>query len=496
MRRRLILGGPGTGKTTRLLQLIESFLEAGVHPANIAFVSFTRAAAREARERATTRFGYEESDLPWFRTIHSLCYHELGLRRGDIMQKRDWFAFAEWIGNPLTLRSGMDANDDSVCCTATKGDKMLFLVNYASAKGITIADAWSQVDTGMDIELFEVERFASGLLKYKETFRKIDYPDFLDKYLAGGDRLPVDVAIIDEAQDLSTKQWSVVRKAFSGVNEIVVGADDDQAIFSWSGADVKHVLGLKGYEIEVLPISYRLPAKIFEHAENLVSRIQERYEKEWAPRADGSLGKVSFDVDINDVPLGKLPGSWFLLCRNKFFMPLLEEFCQLRGLNYATASEDSAVREDEAEAIMAWNLLCAQKTVSLDHARVLLRFTGQRRHLKEDRQYTIEEIEPYPGSSRFGWEYVLKIPDDRKAFYGALETRGALFEEPNVYIGTIHSVKGAEADHVLVLPDATRTTMENSSEDDERRVAYVACTRARETLWVTAPNSLWSIPIQ
>lgn len=72
MHTHLILGGPGAGKTHRLMDILDSELSAGTRPDRIAFVSFTRRAVKEARERVLVRFKLSEHDTPYFRTLHSL----------------------------------------------------------------------------------------------------------------------------------------------------------------------------------------------------------------------------------------------------------------------------------------------------------------------------------------------------------------------------------------------------------------------------------------
>ena len=72
----VIYGPPGTGKTTTLLNMVEKAIDDGTPPTSIAFLAFTRKAAREAKERAARRFNLSlDKDLEYFRTLHSFCFH-------------------------------------------------------------------------------------------------------------------------------------------------------------------------------------------------------------------------------------------------------------------------------------------------------------------------------------------------------------------------------------------------------------------------------------
>ena len=55
----LVLGPPGTGKTTYLLNKVEQFFNAGIRPEKLGYVAFTKKAANEALSRAVEKFGYE-----------------------------------------------------------------------------------------------------------------------------------------------------------------------------------------------------------------------------------------------------------------------------------------------------------------------------------------------------------------------------------------------------------------------------------------------------
>ena len=70
----IILGPPGTGKTTTLLNLVDEFLKNGIRPKQIGYFSFTKKAATEAADRAADKFGLDkENDLPFLELyIHTL----------------------------------------------------------------------------------------------------------------------------------------------------------------------------------------------------------------------------------------------------------------------------------------------------------------------------------------------------------------------------------------------------------------------------------------
>ena len=86
----IILGPPGTGKTTSILNLIQIEMENGTPPDKIGYFAFTKKASDEGKERTMERFGLTGKDIPNFRTLHSLCYRMLGLSRDSVMDRTNY----------------------------------------------------------------------------------------------------------------------------------------------------------------------------------------------------------------------------------------------------------------------------------------------------------------------------------------------------------------------------------------------------------------------
>lgn len=492
----LILGGPGCGKTTRLLRIVEEELERGVPAAAIAFVAYTTAAATVAKERAAERFTLEpKRDLPWFRTIHSLAYQMLGVSRDEVMQRDDWKAFGRKIGEPIT-GFRYDLDDETGSGAVANGDRMMQIADLARVTGLSLKAAWEQIDPE-GIDWWALERFALGAEQYKTNIGKLDFTDMLTQYAVRAKedqrmRPPVRVAVVDEAQDLTSAQWAVVDAAFSGVERLYIAGDDDQAIYHWAGADVSRFLTLKARR-EVLPVSYRLPVTVFQHAQKVAQRITKRYPKDFTP--SDRKGTITWHQQPEHVSLLD-PGTWLLLARNGYMIHIWKTLAHTQGVPYLTR-HGSSVNPDHVAAMYGWEALRKMKPVTGTVAAKVWAVLGFPK-AKEPKWNagTAYTRAAFPMGTPWDqlWHVALVgIPDLTRTYYiSCLRNKEDLRAVPRVRLETIHGVKGDEADNVALLTDmSTRTARSYDADpDQEHRVFYVGMTRTRSTLHLIAPQSV------
>jgi DNA helicase-2/ATP-dependent DNA helicase PcrA len=254
------LGPPGTGKTTTLLNEVDKYLKQ-TDPNKIGYFSFTQKAAYEARDRAMSKFNFSEDDLPYFRTLHSLAFRRLGIKKDDVMQKRHY----EDLGRKMHLILDYHEYDNEHSGLFTTKSDLLRIVQIARLRGITPEQQYNLKEHTQDIKVKDLKQFVSDLAQYKKDYNLIDFTDMITEFVKM-DRSPrFDVVFIDEAQDLSQTQWGMAKSIWDKTQDTFIAGDDDQAIFRWAGADVDSFIAQKGKMVQ-LTQSYRIPQVVHDVA--------------------------------------------------------------------------------------------------------------------------------------------------------------------------------------------------------------------------------------
>lgn len=460
----VIIGPPGTGKTTRLLDIMETELKNGISPNRIVFCSFTKKASEEATDRACDRFGFSRKDMVYFRTIHSLAFAALGLKKDNVMQPKDYKA----IGNHLGMSfSGKIDVVDSQFGGKKIGDQYAFIDSFSRARHLSPKTVWDMMHRD-NLNWFEYKRYADTLAEYK---RKYDLYDFADMLVMGSPKLDVDVLIIDEAQDLSTAQWYFIEHSFPTVQRIYIGGDDDQAIFEWSGADVNKFINLKGKK-EVLTQSYRIPSKVHDLATDISGKIHQRTDKHYASKK--TKGEIEYWSSIDHIDMSS--GTWLLLARNSYLLGECSMAVKQMGFNYAVKGLNS-ISQADIRAIQLWEQFRHGATIS-----------------DSDREFLSDYTDTYD-TTKIWHEAFNRMSIESRQYYVSLLRRGeSLTKQPRINISTVHGAKGGEADHVVLLSDMATQTWEAIpfNPDSEHRVWYVGVTRCKETLNIIMPRGRYS----
>jgi DNA helicase-2/ATP-dependent DNA helicase PcrA len=508
----IILGPPGTGKTETLIRIVEELLADGTLPQRIAYLAFTRRAAHEARDRAQAKFAFTDAEMPWYKTIHSLAFKQIGARSTAVMVQADYRTMANQAGYSF---AGKFAEGEEDLYEMEEADGLIFLENLARIRMTTIEELWPVLGDRIhaQYELDHVTDLRMHLNTYKGSTGKIDFTDFLTKFMSVGVVPPVDVVIVDEAQDLSRLQWEVVNKVTSKSKRVIIAGDSDQAIYRWAGADVEHFQGLASAEeanqVRILDQSYRVPKSIWSVSQKIIKRIKNRMEQPYLPKAD--TGKVQLIYE--DSELDASTGTWLFLCRHTHQLRSLKATCFNRGW-FFECKDKASNRTDAALAIMTWENLRRGKAVRVREALSALWFAaeddaeaklkGEYPHVEEFvTASTITAIAGIsfkdPWSTSDGAQRLSRIDATEAEYFIQARRAGeamAVKDEdgilrpapPRIRISTIHGSKGAQAQGVYLLIDLSESSFQSLEiEDDEHRTFYVAVTRAEKQLVIQHP---------
>ena len=486
-----IFGPPGTGKTTKLLDMVDRALEEGMAPQKIAFLAFTRKAAHEARDRAAVRFSFDPStELPYFRTLHSLAYRVLAVRDTQMMRKDNYKELSDMIGFDL---SGSDSTLEDEDIKQVADHPILSIINLARLKCQSLRETYDESD--IDSTWLEVNYVDEAYTAYKEEHELIDFTDLLELFLK---EIPTvcpsfDLCFLDEAQDLSPLQWKIAKAISDRSKKFYVAGDDDQAIYKWAGAQVSQFINLDGGS-EVLSQSYRIPRQVHALAERIANRIENRFPKKYLPKNEE--GSVEYINSIDQVDMGD--GDWLVMAQANYMLsPVVEE---LKRMGYLFERNGFRSISDRISlAVNGWEQLRKDRAINYESAKAIYSYmsgNGNRiargkkiLRLDHDDTVTLTELQEMHGllvGKELIWHEALdRLPDTDKVYITSILRSGEKFNaQPRIKLSTIHGTKGGEAENVVLFTDLSPAATRHTDQNDLHRLFYVGMTRTITNLFV------------
>jgi DNA helicase-2/ATP-dependent DNA helicase PcrA len=489
----MIVAGPGTGKTKTLTSRIAHLLESGRSADQILALTFTKKSAEEMKTRVAA-LGLKAQ--PTITTFHALCHQIIG-GEAPFVSDAVRLQIIKSLPRPKTLKD-ISARELGLLVSRTKN-----------------------TPTAAEPDLAKVVR------AYNQALQNQGLRDFDDLLVqahqllqAGTAATRYDYILVDEFQDTNLLQYEILKLLLGSRNIFVIG-DPNQSIYGFRGASgtifeqfAKDFSGCKQVHLTInyrsAPQIVRLANALFETAPDLqassqgfgtvraVETLNEYGEAEWVlghiQRAIGGgdfLKAVSDDHRADHRRLS----DFAVLYRSRSAALTFQKLLAESGLPYQVVGDGSPYDQPQIQAII--KLMRA----ALSHEPIELEGYGsaERRYLAE-LLATAETAAPSALAAQIvqtlGIEQSLELQQFAAALVRFKDVKSALqyfddiaengFYDPladAVTLLTIHAGKGLEFPQVFLIGAEEGILPSHRGEiDEEKRLFYVAATRAQDRL--------------
>ncbi|MDA9771654.1 ATP-dependent helicase [Emcibacteraceae bacterium] len=535
----LVLAGPGTGKTTTLVARYKHLLVNNVPAQKILSCTFSKKAADEMKFRLGEATDIQTKSPP-IGTFHSLSLkilksigEPIGVGKDFVIWAKDWErekvvdgylkelikagVYDEVDKDEINARSALNFIDDSRETLLDPEDASVKASEKGDVAGIAHAELYSLYNN------------------YLNTENKIDFPRMVELACKALEQNNDDGGkfgekfthiLVDEYQDINLAQKTLIDLILAEGTQLWAVGDDFQAIYGWRGSDIRYILEFSkqysGAKVFTLPQNYRSGKLIIDAANRVSANIKEKFDKDL--KATRSVeGEIIYDHLANEdneaeaivneieerIRLGIPKSEIAVLARTNKLPINTVNLLIRRGIPLNLKGGVAAFTEYEARLLLT--AIASSSEQKLENIWALRMSPGLygfskkligenwERRVKALATYiqkrppqgiSDEEIKAQEENLERYRDYILTFKD-ASSLFGILKS--VLDNNENtdrVFVGTIHSAKGLEWDTVIImgwedgmLPQ--RQSISHRAFEEERRIAYVGITRAKNLLMLT-----------
>lgn len=538
----IILAGAGSGKTRVLTyKVIYLIQKKNIDPTNILMVTFTNKAANEMKERIQKLCGNEIK--PTIGTFHSICSRILRIE-GKHIGFSERFTIYDTQDSVDAVKQAMERANIST--KEFKPYSVLSTISQAKNQMISDLEYLNLARGYFQETVAKIYPFYQRILKENNA---VDFDDLMGRTIELFDKNPeilrkyqekFKYILVDEYQDTNQAQYMLTKKLSHRWKNICVVGDFSQSIYSFRGANFQNLITFKNDFSNVqtfhLSQNYRSTQIILDSAYSVISKnTSHPVLKLWTENSEGEKiiayeaqnehNEAEFIIS-QIVNLGLEPRNVAVLYRTNAQSRVIEEVFLHHGVPYTLVGGTRFYERKEIKDILAYLRVIDNDRDNVSFKRLekigktrLKKFMTFMETFEKDKFSTIETLDKVLEATEYLSLYDPKDEEDMGRLENIKELRSVAIEFSDlsgflenislveqeqltdnpingdksnaVTLMTLHSAKGLEFPVVFMVGmeegifPHSRSLMEKSELEEERRLCYVGITRAKQKLFMT-----------
>jgi DNA helicase II / ATP-dependent DNA helicase PcrA len=538
----LVLAGAGSGKTKVLTHRVAYFISQGlIQPENALLLTFTNKAANEMKERVLQLTVQKTSGSPIVGTFHSFCAKILRIDgqyigipiNFIIYDEQDQKDAVKQILTDLNISTDQYNPGSILNGISEAKNQMLTPEEYAGF----VRGEWQEV----------VAKVYGEYEKMLKNIGALDFDDLLIKTVKLFKETPEVLAkwqktlthiFVDEWQDTNKIQYTLTNLLVGKKRNLTAVGDASQSIYSWRGADYRNINYLiRDYpDIKIINLeqNYRSTQNILDAANNVISKnTGHPILKLWTDKSAGAkiklysanngFAEADFVVDeVNRlVKESNSYANFAVLYRTNAQSRVLEEALLHAGIPYTLVGGTRFYDRKEVKDVISYIKFLVNPKDSVSRKRIekigLRRFERLQEIASIEGLTTLDILDAVIQKTDYLSLFQKETEENLTRLENLKELRSVATEFPNindflenvalveagprnqtknaVTLMTLHAAKGLEFPIVFIvgmeegLFPHSRSLMDTNQLEEERRLAYVGITRAKELLYLTYASS-------